>query len=414
MISEQNPVIIAGAGPGGLTLALLLQQKGVAVHVFEAVQELKPLGVGINILPHAVRVYKTLGLQDSLAKIGVETSTLIWANKYGQTIKADPRGLQAGYNYPQFSLHRGQYQMLLYQAALKRLGQNALSTGHTLESWQDLNNGVEVHLRNGTNKLIKVKGACLIAADGIKSSARAKLYPNEGSPLYSGQIMWRGTSIAKPFLDRKTMVQAGTRAQKFVTYPITQEQTEGGSVVINWIAERSVPKWNKFNQNWIDEVPKERFSKDFATWDFGWLNVPELINTAERIYEYPMTDRDPLVKWTHGAMTLLGDAAHPMYPIGSNGASQAVLDAECLANELASGKNPKEAMQAYEDIRRPATAKIVQANRGDGPDIIMELAEQRAPNGFKDIRDVIPPEELERLLSQYKQTAGFSLKQVNK
>lgn len=410
MITKQNPVIIAGAGPGGLTLALLLHKHNIPCQVFEAVQELKPLGVGINILPHAVRVYSSLGLDENLKQLGIETSTLTWANKFGQTIKADPRGIRAGYKYPQISLHRGEYQMLLYQETLRQLGQASIQTGHSLESWQDLPEGIEVHFRKSDGDMTSVKGACLIAADGIKSTARALLYPNEGPPKYSGQILWRATTEAEPFLDGRTMLQAGRRHQKFVVYPIADRN---GKALINWIAEKSVPDWDKLDQNWIDEVPKEIFLSDFTDWDFGFLNVPELIKSTDKVYEYPMTDRDPLPKWTHGNMTLLGDAAHPMYPIGSNGASQAVLDAECLVNELISEQTPVEAMQAYESVRRPATANIVLANRGDGPDIIMELAAERAPNGFRHIYDVIPEEELESLLSKYKQMAGFSVKQVN-
>lgn len=415
MITKENPVIIAGAGPGGLTLALMLHKHNIPVKVFEAVNELKPLGVGINILPHAVRIYSTLGLEDNLKQLGIETSTLTWANKFGQTIKADPRGLRAGYKYPQISLHRGEYQMLLYQETLKRLGDSSIATGHSLESWNDLGNdkedGIEVQFRTSDGQLKTVKGACLIAADGIKSTARARLYPDEGLPKYSGQILWRAVTEAESFLDGRTMLQAGRRHQKFVVYPIANKD---GKQLINWIAEKSVPNWDKLDQNWVDEVPKEIFLSDFESWDFGFLDVPALIRQTDKVYEYPMTDRDPLPKWTHGNMTLLGDAAHPMYPIGSNGASQAVLDADCLVTEFTSGKSPKEAMEAYEAIRRPATAKIVLANRGDGPDIVMELAAERAPEGFNHIHDVIPEEELESLLGKYRQTAGFSVEQVNR
>ena len=411
MINQHNPVIIAGAGPGGLTLALLLHKHKIPCQVFEAVSELKPLGVGINILPHAVRVYSSLGLEEELKTLGIETSTLTWANKFGQTIKADPRGLRAGYKYPQVSLHRGEYQMLLYGETAKRLGEGIVQTGHKLESWQDTPEGIDAHFKTPDGETITVSGACLIAADGIKSTARARLYPDEGLPKYSGQLMWRAVTEGAPFLDGCTMLQAGRRSQKFVVYPIANKQ---GKQVINWIAEKTVPDYDKLDQDWTDEVPKEVFLCDFEGWDFGFLNVPALIRGTDKIYEYPMTDRDPLPKWTHGNMTLLGDAAHPMYPIGSNGASQAVLDAECLAQELVSAKTPSEAMKAYEAVRLPATANIVKANRGDGPDIIMELAAERAPNGYKHIHDVIPEEELESLLGKYKQTAGFSVKQVNR
>ena len=409
----QKPVIIAGAGPGGLTLALLLHQRNIPVRVFEAVSELKPLGVGINLLPHSVRVYHNLGMQETLVNNGVETSTLHFCNKFGQEIKTEPRGVRAGYAYPQVSIHRGFFQLLLYKEAVARLGQDAIVTGHSLESWRDREDGVEVTLRTTAGGSTTVEGSCLIAADGIKSTARQILHPEEGEPLYSGALLWRFTTREAAYFDGATMVMAGNYAQKWVCYPISKPD-ENGNSLMNWIAELAVPDWNQFDQNWVNEVSKEVFCEPFASWDFGWLDVPAVIDRAEKIYQYPMTDREPLERWTHGNMTLMGDAAHPMYPIGSNGASQAILDAEALADELASGKSIPDALAAYEEIRRPATSKIVLANRGEGPDIILQIAEDRAPDGFDNIDDVIPPEELETISSRYKQTAGFSLKQVNR
>ena len=413
-MSSQNPVIIAGGGPGGLALALLLHQRGIPVRVFEAVSELKPLGVGINLLPHSVRVFHNLGLQEKLVANGVETSTLHFCNKFGKKIKAEPRGIEAGYNYPQVSIHRGFFQMLLYHEVQARIGQDAVITGHALESWRDMADGVEVTLRTGAGDAVTVHGSCLIAADGIKSTARAILYPEEGEPLYSGNLLWRFTTVDIPYFDGRTMIMGGHYDQKWVCYPITKPDAEG-RCLMNWIAELKVPDWQQLDQNWTNEVDKSVFCEPFEAWgDWGWLNVPAVINAAEKIYQYPMTDRDPLPRWQHGNMTLLGDAAHPMYPIGSNGASQAVLDAECLADALASGKPIPEALDAYEEIRRPATAKIVHANRGQGPDIILQIVEDRAPNGFERVEDVISAEELEAISSQYKKTAGFDLKQVNR
>lgn len=409
----QKPVIIAGAGPGGLTLALLLHQRNIPALVFEAVPELKPLGVGINLLPHSVRVFHNLGLQETLVNTGVETSTLYFCNKFGQEIKSEPRGVRAGYQYPQISIHRGFFQMLLYKEAVSRLGQNAITSGHALESWRDVENGVEVTLRTESGRAVTVEGSCLIAADGIKSTARNILHPDEGDPLYSGALLWRFTTRETPYFDGRTMVMAGNYDQKWVCYPISKPD-ENGEALMNWIAELAVPDWNQLDQDWVNEVSKEVFCEPFASWDFGWLDVPRVIDDAEKIYQYPMTDREPLERWTHDHMTLLGDAAHPMYPIGSNGASQAILDAEELANQLSSGKTILNALVAYEEVRRPATSKIVLANRGEGPDIILQMAEDRAPDGFDNIHDVITPEEFETISSRYKQTAGFSLKQVNK
>lgn len=410
----QNPAIIAGGGPGGLTLALLLHQRGIPVRVFEAVPELKPLGVGINLLPHSVRVFHNLGLQDVLVANGVETSTLHFCNKFGKKIKAEPRGKRAGYHYPQVSIHRGYFQMLLYREAVARLGTSSVVTGHALESWRDVEDGVEVTLRTTTGENVTVSGSCLIAADGINSTARAILYPDEGEPLYSGNLLWRFTTVDEPYMDGATMIMGGSYAEKWVCYPITKPD-EDGRALINWIAELAVPDWQQLDQNWTNVVSKKVFDAPFRAWgNWGWLNVADVIDSAEKIYQSPMTDRDPLPRWTHGNMTLMGDAAHPMYPIGSNGASQAVLDAECLADALAEHDTIPAALEAYEVVRRPATAKIVHMNRGEGPDIMLQIVEDRAPNGFENVEDVISAEELEAISSRYKKTAGFDLKQVNR
>ncbi|MCA9967323.1 MAG: flavin-dependent oxidoreductase [Anaerolineales bacterium] len=413
-MNSQNPVIIAGGGPGGLTLALLLHQRNIPVRVFEAVPELKPLGVGINVLPHSVRVFHNLGLQEKLVANGVETSTLHFCNKFGQKIKSEPRGMRAGYRYPQVSIHRGTFQMLLFDEVVERMGRDTIVTGHALESWRDTADGIEVTLRTRRGEAVTVMGCCLIAADGIKSTARSILYPDEGEPLYSGNLLWRFTTVDVPYFDGATMVMAGHYDQKWVCYPITKPD-ENGRCLMNWIAEMKVPDWKQLDQDWTKVVSKEVFDALFREWgDWGWLNVAKVIDSPTTFYQYPMTDRDPLPRWTHGNMTLLGDAAHPMYPIGSNGASQAILDAECLADELASGKPISEALEAYEAVRRPATAKIVQANRREGPDIILQIVEDRAPSGFERVEDVISAEELEAISSRYKQTAGFDLKQVNR
>jgi 2-polyprenyl-6-methoxyphenol hydroxylase-like FAD-dependent oxidoreductase len=283
-----------------------------------------------------------------------------------------------------------------------------------LESWRDGPDGITVRLIQTTGVTHEIEGACLVAADGIHSAARRRLYPGEGPPRYSGRILWRGVSEGEPFLDGRTMIMAGHQHQKFVAYPISRMHAEHGRSRINWIAELDVPDWVPPRQDWNRQVPVSRFRERFASWRFGWLDIPALIDAAEAVYEYPMVDRDPLPRWTHGRMTLLGDAAHPMYPIGSNGASQAILDAESLANHLASTTDVTDALRAYDDERRPPTASVVLMNRANGPEQVMQLAEERAPGGFTDIHDVIPQDELEEIASRYKQVAGFSVEQVNR
>jgi 2-polyprenyl-6-methoxyphenol hydroxylase-like FAD-dependent oxidoreductase len=304
--------------------------------------------------------------------------------------------------------------MLLLDVVRERLGQDAVRTGCALESWRDGEDGLVVRLRDTSGAQRDINGSCLIAADGIRSVARRRLYPGEGPPRYSGRILWRAVTEGEPFLDGRTMIMAGHQHQKFVAYPISRAHLEEGRSLTNWIAELDVPDWLPPRQDWNRQVSKERFRERFANWRFGWLDVPDLIDGAEAIYEYPMFDRDPLPRWTHGRMTLLGDAAHPMYPIGSNGASQAILDAESLANHLATAGNVEMALHAYDDERRPATASIVLMNRANGPEQVMQLAEERSPDGFAQIHDVIPAWELQEIADRYKQIAGFSIEQVNR
>lgn len=410
---NDTTVVIAGAGPGGLCLALLLEQHGIPVQVYESVPEVRPLGVGINLLPHAVRVLASLGLTEGLEGLGIPTAELRYYNRHGQLIWAEPRGRAAGYSYPQLSIHRGQLQGLLLETARARLRPGSVQLGLALEGWRNEPDGITVWFRERGGSVREVRGDCLVAADGIHSAARRILVPDEGPPRFSGRILWRAVSESLPFLDGRTMIMAGHQAQKFVCYPISAAHERRGAALLNWVAELALPDDAPPPQDWNRQVPKERFLAEFLSWTFDWLDVPALIGAASQIYEYPLVDRDPLPRWTHGRMTLLGDAAHPMYPIGSNGASQAVLDAACLAEQLSSGLGSAEALAAYDAIRRPATAQIVLTNRANGPEQIMQIAEERAPNGFDDIDAVIPRAELEDIAARYKRVAGFTLHDVN-
>jgi 5-methylphenazine-1-carboxylate 1-monooxygenase len=265
-----------------------------------------------------------------------------------------------------------------------------------------------------------VRARAVIAADGIHSVVRRHFVPDEGPACFSGRLLWRATTVAAPFLTGRSMIQAGHQDQKFVCYPISRRLAQEGRALVNWIAELKVPGATPPRQDWSRSVDKSVFAERFAGWKFPWLDVPALIDGADAIFEYPMVDRDPLDRWTRGRVTLLGDAAHPMYPIGSNGASQGVLDAEAIADALAAhrfgtdGTDPAPAFAEYEAARREATSRIVLLNRQNGPDQVLQIAEERAPDGFADIHDVIPRDELEEIAARYKQVAGFSRQQVNR
>ncbi|WP_422366931.1 flavin-dependent oxidoreductase [Pelagibius sp.] len=407
-------VLVAGAGIGGLTLALSLHQAGIPVRVFEAVRELKPLGVGINLQPHAVRELTELGLLDRLDAIGLRTEEVAYFSTGGRPIWREPRGLDAGYNWPQFSIHRGHLQIMLLEAARERLGDGAIRSGVAVEAWRETAEGAEIDLmdRETGASLGNEKGAVFIAADGIHSKARAALYPDEGPPVWGGIMMWRGTTRGPRFLGGRSMAMAGCKARKFVCYPLADDGDDGS--LINWIADLALPPetlWNR--EDWNRPGRLEDFLPRFTDWTFDWLDVPWVIRNAERVFEYPMVDRDPLPRWTFGPMTLLGDAAHAMYPIGSNGASQAILDARVLTREILARGPGAEALQAYEEERRPATAKIVLANRGDGPDKVLDIVEQRAPQGFDKVEEVLSREELKETAAAYKRLAGFDVESLN-
>jgi len=409
-------VLIAGGGIGGLTLALSLHQIGVPAKVFESVGELKPLGVGINVLPHAVRELIELGLHDELAAAGVATRELAYFSKHGKLIWSEPRGLEAGYRWPQFSIHRGTLQQILLDAAIDRLGAGNILTSHHLSDWAETPDGIQASfVDRSTGKSAGLhEGALLIAADGIHSAARAKLYPNEGPPIWNGRILWRGVTAAKAFLSGRTMIMAGHEALKFVCYPISNAADRNGNFQINWIAERQMaPTYQWRREDYNRTAKLEEFLPWFEDWTFDWLDVPGLIRNCSHAFEYPLVDRDPIPQWTFGRMTLMGDAAHPMYPVGSNGASQAILDARVLTREIAKHGVSNAALLAYESERRPATAELVMLNRRNGPEQVMQLVEERAPDGFDEVTDVLSRKELEDIAANYKRVAGFQVEALN-
>jgi 2-polyprenyl-6-methoxyphenol hydroxylase-like FAD-dependent oxidoreductase len=409
-------VIIIGAGPGGLTAALHLHRLGLEVSVHESVGTIRPLGVGINLLPHAVRELTILGLDPALAAASIATGELAYYNKFGSLIWREPRGRAAGYRWPQYSIHRGRLQMLLLDAAIAALGRDHVHTGHHLAGFEQDASGVTARFADrATGAAVgEERGDVLIGADGIHSVVRRTFYPSEATPPFGGRILWRGITEGAPFLTGKTMIMAGHPDVKFVAYPICPDTAARGRAMINWIAELQVGGDRApIPRDWNRLANREDFAPKFAGMRFGWLDAPALIAGAPEVYEFPLVDRNPVDRWTFGRVTLLGDAAHPMFPIGSNGASQAILDAAALAAALAAGPDAPAALRQYEERRLGPTTQLVLNNRRHGPEIVMQLAEERAPRGFKDVSEIFAPGELEGIAQGYKVAAGFDRDRLN-
>ncbi|WP_326543998.1 flavin-dependent oxidoreductase [Pseudorhodoferax sp.] len=399
-------ILIIGAGIGGLTAALALHRLGHEVEVREQAREIRALGVGINLLPHAVGVLSSHGLLDALLQAGIEAHEYVFMNPFGQRILGDARGRAAGYAHPQIAIHRGALQMILLDAVQVALGKDRVHTGSRLVGFDERDGRVKARFAAPDGSAAGESEADLmIAADGIHSVVRAHFYPDEGPPKWNGVRLWRGTTVGQPFLGGATIVKAGWTAQKFICYPIAR--WPDGRVLINWIADLHQDSTTLLErEDWNRPGRIDDFLPAYADWQFPFFDLQRMVRDAEGIFEFPMVDRDPLARWSFGRVTLLGDAAHPMYPIASNGASQAILDAECIAAELAAGDDPVHALQRYEAQRLPATARIVEMNRRQGPDVILDIVRERAPRGFERLEDVVPAAELETIVGRYKEAAG--------
>jgi 5-methylphenazine-1-carboxylate 1-monooxygenase len=412
-------VLIAGGGIGGLTTALALHQAGFETDVFEQAREFRELGVGINLLPHAVKHLQQLGLQRELDQVGIRTRSVVFATRLGQQVWYDPRGLDAGYDTPQVSVHRGRLQSILLDAVRARLGSAHVHPGSRLLGFRSDPRGVVAEFEHRSDlRRLDVAGDALIGADGIHSTVRSLLYPYEGPPVWNGIMVWRGAREWPVYADGRTMLVAGGNAAKFVVYPIHADAARPGVCLTNWavaarVGDGSAPPprredWNRPGR--LEEALP--FVRDHFRIDR--LDPAALVEATEPIFEYPMCDRDPLPRWSFGPVTLLGDAAHPMYPTGSNGASQAILDAAALTRHLRSGGSISTALQAYDDERRPATAAVVYANRQGGSEGVIDLVEARAPNGFDELDRVATYAERAAIVSSYARLAGYALEQVNR
>jgi 2-polyprenyl-6-methoxyphenol hydroxylase-like FAD-dependent oxidoreductase len=389
-----NEVLIAGAGIGGLTLALALRRRGIACRVFEAASEIKAVGVGVNLLPHATRILAELGLEPALARSAVETAESHFYNRFGQLIYKEPLGRRAGVAWPQFSIHRADLQAALMERA------GVVELGKQCTSFEQDAAGVTLRFADGTS----ARGAAAIGCDGIHSALRRQLFPQDGPPRYSGVNMWRGVTRWPPYLGGATMVRAGWLATgKMVIYPIRRHAD--GTQLVNWVFEIETPQYQQWD--WNRKARIEDFFARVADWHFDWLDIPAMLRAADMVLEYPMVDKDPLPRWTQGRVTLLGDAAHPMVPRGSNGAGQAIVDAHALAEALAGGDAPA-ALAAYEARRLAPTSNVVLENRRNPPDAILrEVYERTGDKPFGRVDEVISPAELREISERYKRIAGY-------
>src|ERR1700754_3930038 len=397
--------IIVGGGIGGLTTALMLRARGIDSELFEQSEQIRELGVGINTLPHAIRELAGLGLLDALDAVSVRTDQLYYLNRHGQEVWREARGLDAGHDVPQFSIHRGRLQAVIHRAVEARLGVDAIHTGCRLGAFTQDEGGVSAFFfdRNGAH-VHSARGDILIGADGIHSRVRETLFPDEGPPCWNGLMLWRGARDWPVFLTGKSMIIAGGLNAKAVVYPIA-EGTSPATRLTNWavlvrIGDGTSPPPRR--EDWSRLGNRDELMPHVAGFSIPQVDFAGLVRATPEFWEYPCCDRDPLSYWTSGRVPLLGDAAHPMYPVGSNGASQAILDARCLADLLARAEHPRQALMAYEQKRLPMTAEIVRSNRRGGPEGVIDAVEQLAPQGFNgDVDGVLPYEQREAIVRGY-------------
>jgi 2-polyprenyl-6-methoxyphenol hydroxylase-like FAD-dependent oxidoreductase len=407
LMSGLMRVIIAGAGIAGLTAALSLHAAGLEPLVLDPARELRPLGVGINLLPHAVRELTELGLAGQLADTGIETAEQAHFDRHGTLIWREPRGRALGYDWPQYSIHRGHLQMILLQAVRARLGEHAVRTATEVTGFTERDDAIEVHAASRADGTVRtLRADALVGADGLYSAVRARLHPGEAPPHWSGVLMWRGITEAGPFLTGATVAVCGSNAAtKFVAYPVAR--AGHGTVAVNWVAEAMIGGTEPpARPDWTQAGRLADVMRWFGDWKLGWLDIPDLITRSPEILEYPMADRDPLPWWGRDRVTLAGDAAHPMYPIGSNGGSQAIIDARVLAASLAGcGGDVPAGLAAYEAARRAAVNVIVLANRDMPGDRVLQEVARRAPDGFGRIEDVLSAAERASLRDAYRATS---------
>ena len=412
---NSSPVIIAGGGIGGLSLALTLHQIGVPCLVLEAVSDIKPLGVGINIQPNAVRELYELGFDEkTLDAIGIQTREWCLVGLNGKDVYTESRGLIAGYKWPQYSVHRGHLQMMLLNTVKERIGPDAIQTGMRITEYKNTDEGVIVSAMDSAGQKKDLPGALLVAADGLHSAVRAQMHPDQPEIQWGGAIMWRGVTRGKPIRTGASFVGFGTHHHRVVFYPISQPDSETGLADINWIAEITVDNSGGWQHgDWTKQVNHEDFIHHFADWHHDWIDVPTMLLSTKEVFEYPMIDRDPIPHWVDGNVALLGDAAHVMYPTGSNGATQAIIDSRVLGAAMIEHGVNANALQHYNEQLCAPINEVVLRNRGAGPFGLLNELDDRCKGVFDDIEEVFPAAERNKFMEGYKKAAGFAIENLN-
>lgn len=412
--TSSSDILIIGGGIGGLTLALALHAVGLGprVQLHDTVPEFKPVGGGINLGPHAIRVLSWLGLEDKLVAVSKQPYDYAFFTKGGQLVYREPWGKAAGHRWHHISIHRAALHDVLVEAVRQRIGADHLHLGQRCIGVEQQDASVTARFVSAAGETTTATGAVLIGCDGTRSTVRVTFYPDEGPPRFHGINLWRGVTRHQPILTGSSIIRIGAMHSTIIIYPIRDNIDRDGNQLVNWVAEVDSPAAVPIDWNGV--ARRADFYPVYQSWTFDWLDVAALIRGTDPILAYPMVDRDPIDRWTFGRVTLLGDAAHPMFPRGGNGGAQAILDAERLAQELAAGVDGA-ALQRYEAERRPATAKVVLQNRAAPPNLIVDTVEKIA-NGrpFKDISEIIPPEKLREIFENYQKVAGYHVDLVNK
>jgi 2-polyprenyl-6-methoxyphenol hydroxylase-like FAD-dependent oxidoreductase len=418
-------VVITGGGIGGLATALTLHQIGVPCLVLEAVREMRPLGVGINLQPNAVREIYDLGFtQADLDRVGVPAKEWALVGLNGNDIYSEPRGMLAGYKWPQYAVHRGLFHMLLHEKVVERLGSEAVQLGARVTGYRktavgtgngsSVGGGVTALVERADGSASEVHGRLLIGADGIHSAIRAQMHPAQPPIHWGGAVMWRGTTQGKPIRTGSSFVGLGTHRQRMVFYPISHPDPATGLATINWIAEVTFDNAEGWQRTgWFRQVGIEECLPHFQDWIWDWIDVPALLKGADTVFENPMIDRDPVPTWQDGPVILLGDAAHAMYPTGSNGGSQAIIDARVLGACMVEHGPTPAALAAYDARLCGPISQLVLRNRGAGPFGLLNMVDERCGGTFDDIDDVIPPAERSQFMSAYQAAAGFAMETLN-